>query len=197
MADNHRPWTRQGEAFSRAHHEAWKRSDLNQRQYCEAEGIPLKAFGNWRARFTPGFGPPRSSARFAAPIRPKRGPVMAPAAFSLMADSPMPDAWQFDLSRPACISSHGWSLLHQIAVCLPCSRRNLSQHFLMKLVFAAPARGFPSLLIALVAHVWAKALPVANAVIKSARAIRFMGPSSVSVYGTPNLTSKHVSLRPG
>jgi hypothetical protein len=35
----------------RAHHEAWKRSDLNQRQYCEAEGIPLKAFGNWRAKF--------------------------------------------------------------------------------------------------------------------------------------------------
>jgi hypothetical protein len=35
----------------RAHHEDWKRSDLNQRQYCEAEGIPLKAFGNWRAQF--------------------------------------------------------------------------------------------------------------------------------------------------
>ena len=44
-------WTRQSEAFWRAHHEAWKRSDLNQRQYCEAEGIPLKAFGNWRAKF--------------------------------------------------------------------------------------------------------------------------------------------------
>jgi hypothetical protein len=26
-------------------------SDLNQRQYCEAQGIPLKAFGNWRAKF--------------------------------------------------------------------------------------------------------------------------------------------------
>ena len=50
MADEHRTWTRQGEAFWRAHHEAWKRSDLNQRQYCEAEGIPLKAFGNWRAQ---------------------------------------------------------------------------------------------------------------------------------------------------
>lgn len=43
--------TRYGEAFWRAHHEAWKRSDLNQRQYCEAERIPLKAFGNWRAKF--------------------------------------------------------------------------------------------------------------------------------------------------
>lgn len=44
-------WMRQGEAFWRAHHEAWKRSDLNQREYCGAHGIPLKAFGNWRARF--------------------------------------------------------------------------------------------------------------------------------------------------
>jgi hypothetical protein len=42
---------RYGEAFWRAHHEGWKRSDLNQRQYCESHGIPLKAFGNWRAKF--------------------------------------------------------------------------------------------------------------------------------------------------
>jgi hypothetical protein len=46
MVDDNGAWGRQGEAFWRAHHEAWKRSDLNQRQYCEAEGIPLKAFGN-------------------------------------------------------------------------------------------------------------------------------------------------------
>ena len=51
MASEHRSWRRQDEEFWRAHHEAWKRSDLNQRQYCEAEGIPLKAFGNWRAQF--------------------------------------------------------------------------------------------------------------------------------------------------
>ena len=42
MADEPRRWTRQGEAFWRAHHEAWKRSDLNQREYCAAEGIPLR-----------------------------------------------------------------------------------------------------------------------------------------------------------
>jgi hypothetical protein len=42
---------RYGEAFWRAHHEAWKQSALNQREYCEAQGIPLKAFGNWRAKF--------------------------------------------------------------------------------------------------------------------------------------------------
>jgi hypothetical protein len=44
MVDKNGAWTRQSEAFWRARHEAWKRSDLNQRQYCEAEGIPLKAF---------------------------------------------------------------------------------------------------------------------------------------------------------
>ena len=44
-------WTREGEAFWRAHHEAWKRSDLNQREYCAAQRIPLKSFGNWRDKF--------------------------------------------------------------------------------------------------------------------------------------------------
>jgi hypothetical protein len=58
MVDENGAWTRQGEAFWRAHHEAWKRSDLNQRQYCEAEGIPLKAFGNWRAIFQAEPQPP-------------------------------------------------------------------------------------------------------------------------------------------
>jgi hypothetical protein len=46
---------RYGEAFWRAHHEAWQQSALNQRQYCEVHGIPLKAFGNWRARFKSEF----------------------------------------------------------------------------------------------------------------------------------------------
>jgi hypothetical protein len=58
MVDGNGAWTRQSEAFWRAHHEAWKRSDLNQRQYCEAEGIPLKAFGNWRAIFKAEPQPP-------------------------------------------------------------------------------------------------------------------------------------------
>ena len=39
------------EAFWRAHHDAWMRSTLNQREYCEAHGLPLKRFGNWRAIF--------------------------------------------------------------------------------------------------------------------------------------------------
>ena len=39
------------EAFWRTHHEAWQRSNLNQREYCEAHGLVLKRFENWRARF--------------------------------------------------------------------------------------------------------------------------------------------------
>ncbi len=38
------------EAFWRAHFDGWRRSDLNQREYCEAHGLPLKRFGNWRAK---------------------------------------------------------------------------------------------------------------------------------------------------
>lgn len=49
---------RYGEGFWRAHHEAWQQSELNQRDYCEAQGIPLKAFGNWRARFKAEPQPP-------------------------------------------------------------------------------------------------------------------------------------------
>ena len=71
MADEHRAWTRQGKAFWRAHHEAWKRTDLNQRQYCEAEGIPLKAFGNWRAQFKAEPQPRR-------PLSPPLSPPVSP-----------------------------------------------------------------------------------------------------------------------
>ncbi|MET2829191.1 IS66-like element accessory protein TnpA [Mesorhizobium shangrilense] len=39
------------EAFWRAHLASWRASDLNQREYCEAHGLPLKRFGNWRAKF--------------------------------------------------------------------------------------------------------------------------------------------------
>jgi hypothetical protein len=49
---------RYGEIFWRAHHESWKRSDLNQREYCESQGISLKAFGNWRAKFKAEPQPP-------------------------------------------------------------------------------------------------------------------------------------------
>jgi transposase-like protein len=39
------------ESFWRTHLDGWRRSDLNQREYCELHGLPLKRFGNWRARF--------------------------------------------------------------------------------------------------------------------------------------------------
>jgi hypothetical protein len=51
---------RYGEAFWRAHHEAWVQSELNQREYCETYGVPLKAFGNWRAKFK---AEPQTAAR--------------------------------------------------------------------------------------------------------------------------------------
>ncbi len=38
------------ESFWRAHLDGWRRSDLNQREYCELHGLPLKRFGNWRAK---------------------------------------------------------------------------------------------------------------------------------------------------
>jgi hypothetical protein len=58
MSDGNRSGMRCGEAFWRAHHEGWRRSELNQREYCEAQGIPLKAFGNWRAKFKAEPQPP-------------------------------------------------------------------------------------------------------------------------------------------
>lgn len=39
------------EAFWRAHLKGWRDSNLNQREYCEFHGLPLKRFGNWRAEF--------------------------------------------------------------------------------------------------------------------------------------------------
>jgi len=38
------------QSFWRSHLEGWRRSDLNQREYCELHGLPLKRFGNWRAK---------------------------------------------------------------------------------------------------------------------------------------------------
>ena len=56
MSDDFVSRARYGEPFWRAHHEAWRRSDLNQREYCEAQGISLKAFGNWRPQHWPAGG---------------------------------------------------------------------------------------------------------------------------------------------
>jgi len=83
MADGHRAWKRQGEAFWRAHHEAWKRSDLNQRRYCEVHGLPQKAFENWRQKFRAEPQPPELrllyrrrplSPPLSLPVSPPLGP---------------------------------------------------------------------------------------------------------------------------
>lgn len=39
------------ERFWRFHHDEWAGGRLNQREYCEQHGLPLKRFGNWRDRF--------------------------------------------------------------------------------------------------------------------------------------------------
>jgi hypothetical protein len=45
---------------------------LNQWQYCEAEGIPLKAFGNWRAQFKAEPQPPERKLLYRSrPLIPK------------------------------------------------------------------------------------------------------------------------------
>jgi hypothetical protein len=42
-----------------------RRSELNQREYCELHGLPLKRFGNWRANVVhDGEVGPRSFGRY-------------------------------------------------------------------------------------------------------------------------------------
>ena len=87
MAEENRSWTRQSEAFWRAHHEAWKRSDLNQRRYCEAQRIPLKAFGNWRAKFKAEPQPPERKLLYrrrglSHPLCPPLSHPLSPVAYS-------------------------------------------------------------------------------------------------------------------
>ena len=38
-------------AFWEAHFSQWREGGLNQREYCEAQGLQLKQFENWRAEF--------------------------------------------------------------------------------------------------------------------------------------------------
>lgn len=86
MAEEIRRWTRQGEAFWRAHHEAWKRSDLNQREYCKAHGLPQKAFENWRQKFRVEPQPPERKLLYrrrplSPPLSPPVSPLISPGAY--------------------------------------------------------------------------------------------------------------------
>ena len=81
-----RPWTRQGEAFWRAHHEAWKRSDLNQREYCEVHGLPQKAFENWRQKFRAEPQPLERRLLYrrrplSPPLSPPVSPLLSPVTY--------------------------------------------------------------------------------------------------------------------
>jgi hypothetical protein len=94
MVDECERWARQGEAFWRAHHEAWKRSDLNQRQYCEAEGIPFRAFGNWRAVFKAEPRPPERKLLYrrrglSPPFSPQLSPPLSPGTYPFSSASPI------------------------------------------------------------------------------------------------------------
>jgi transposase-like protein len=89
MANGDRAWKRQGETFWRAHHEAWKRSDLNQRHYCEVHGLPQKAFENWRQKFRAEPQAPERrllyrrhplSPPLSPPVSPPLGPVTYPSS---------------------------------------------------------------------------------------------------------------------
>jgi len=86
MAEQHRAWKRQGEAFWRAHHEAWKRSDLNQRQYCEAHDLPQKGFENWRQKFRAEPEPAQRKLLYrrrglSPPLSPPVSPLLSPGSY--------------------------------------------------------------------------------------------------------------------
>jgi hypothetical protein len=86
MASEQRPWKRQREDFWRAHHEAWKRSDLNQRQYCEFHGLPQKAFENCRQMFRREPKPPQRKLLYrrrpvSPPLSPPASPFLNPGAY--------------------------------------------------------------------------------------------------------------------
>jgi len=94
MTNENGTWRRQDESFWRAHHDAWKRSDLNQRQYCEAERIPLKAFGNWRAVFKAEPQPPERKLLYrrrglSPPFSPQLSPPVSPRAYPFSTASPI------------------------------------------------------------------------------------------------------------
>jgi transposase-like protein len=87
------------ESFWRAHLEGWRRSDLNQREYCELHGLPLKRFGNWRAKFKHEDDVPRrkllyrrgSGLRHMPRHMSNKETVLAPATYIPSASAPPPN----------------------------------------------------------------------------------------------------------
>lgn len=70
------------EAFWRSHLEGWRQSDLNQREYCEARGLPLKRFGNWRAKFRGEDQRPRRKLLY------RRGGGLSPGTSPMTKETP-------------------------------------------------------------------------------------------------------------
>jgi hypothetical protein len=67
-----------------------RRGSVDQRQYCEAEGIPLKAFGNWRSQFKAEPQPPERkllyrhrglSPPFSPHLSPPLSPLLGPGTY--------------------------------------------------------------------------------------------------------------------
>ncbi len=77
MADESRPARAMARPSGERIMRRGSRSDLNQREYCEAQGIPLKAFGNWRAKFKAEPQPPARKLLY------RRGGLSHPLSHSL------------------------------------------------------------------------------------------------------------------
>ena len=90
MTEGLRRRVRYGEPFWRAHHEAWKRSELNQREYCEAERISLKAFGNWRAKFKAEPQPPQRKLLYR---RSGSSHTLSHSSSHILSHGPYPFSW--------------------------------------------------------------------------------------------------------
>ena len=75
---------------------------MNQREYCEAQGIPLKAFGNWRAKFK---AEPKPSVRR---LLYRRGSLSHSLSHTLshrlspsLSQAPYPSSWEGPVVPPA------------------------------------------------------------------------------------------------
>jgi transposase-like protein len=68
---------------------------LNQRQYCDAEGIPLKAFGNWRTQFKAEPQPTvRKLLYRRCPLSPPLSPPVSPPLSPLLSPVTYPSSRQ-------------------------------------------------------------------------------------------------------
>jgi transposase-like protein len=84
--------------FWRGHIEGWRQSDLNQREYCELHGLPLKRFGNWRAALKHEDTGPERKVRWRRGLSPGHG---AGHMASHMANTPAAPVAEEPVAGPA------------------------------------------------------------------------------------------------